>query len=165
MKRAFSIPVLIFNLTILSSGCYASAAEKPIITLDIVKKSLASFNTKNKEQGHQFSVAVVDDGGNLLYAERPESVAPGMIDASIGKAKTAARYGIATKLIELEITKGRTSYLNLPSAVPIEGGIPILLKGVIVGAIGVAGSSSDIDEGAAEGVASSLTEALNSAAK
>jgi len=165
MKSIFACSLFILSTGVVTNAFAASLANKPVLPLAIVKNSVASVNAKGKLQGHQFAVSVVDDGGNLLYAERPEGVAPGMMDAAIGKAQTAARYGIATQLIEQQVTSGRVSYLSLPKAVPIEGGIPIVLQGHIIGALGVAGSASDIDEAAAQAGATALTAALNAAVR
>ncbi|VEB95965.1 Domain of uncharacterised function (DUF336) [Cedecea lapagei] len=160
MKKILSFKFFVLAFLVMKSISVASAADKPVLSLELVEHTLASVNAHSKQNSHLFAVAVVDDGGNLLYAMRPESVAPGMMDASIGKAQTAARYGLATKFIEEQLTKGRYSYLNLPAVLPIEGGIPIMLHGKIVGAIGVAGSpSSSDDEVEASAIASLLTEA------
>jgi glc operon protein GlcG len=96
------------------------------------------------------AVSVVDDGGHLIYAERDDGVAYGMADASLLKAQTAASFGFPTKSLEDQISQGRTSFLKLPGVLPLEGGIPIVEKGVVIGAIGVGGGQSPDDGAAAQ---------------
>lgn len=91
------------------------------------------------------TIAVLDDGGNLLYLQRLDEAPLGSILVAQEKARTALLFKRPTKAFEDMIANGRTVMLTLPGATPIEGGLPLLNKGAIVGAIGVSGVQSAED--------------------
>ena len=88
------------------------------------------------------SIAVVDDGGHLLYFARPEKSFAAGANVSIGKARTAAIFKKLTKDFEDTINKGRFTMTALPDFTPLQGGVPILHDGQVIGAIGVSGAKS-----------------------
>ena len=126
----------------------ASLGSKNTLTLEIAKRAASIAMTQAHAKGGKIAISVVDDGGHLIYLERDDGVAYGMTDASLLKAQTAASFGFPTKALEDQIKQGHTSYLKLPGVLPLEGGIPVVVNGVLIGAIGVAGSDS-LDDGAA----------------
>jgi glc operon protein GlcG len=85
---------------------------------------------------------VVDEGGNLIAAERLDNTFAAGANISIGKARTAALFKRPTKAFEEIINKGRTAMATLPDFTPLQGGVPIIVNGQIVGAIGVSGAAS-----------------------
>jgi glc operon protein GlcG len=85
---------------------------------------------------------VVDDGGNLMALERLEGTFSAGPKISIGKARTAVLFKKPTKVFEDLINKGRTTMVALEDFTPLQGGIPIVVNGEIVGGIGVSGASS-----------------------
>jgi Uncharacterized protein, possibly involved in utilization of glycolate and propanediol len=91
------------------------------------------------------TIAILDDGGNLLYLQRLDEAPLGSINVAQEKARTALLFKRPTKAFEEMIANGRTVMLTLPGATPIEGGLPLLNKGAIVGAIGVSGVQSAED--------------------
>ena len=90
-------------------------------------------------------IVVVDTGGNLLYLERFDVVQYGSIDVAIHKAKCSVAFKRPTKSFENVIGGGNTAYLTLDGISAIEGGVPIIQNGKIIGAIGVSGGSSQQD--------------------
>jgi glc operon protein GlcG len=86
--------------------------------------------------------AVVDSGGELIYLWRPDSAQVASVGVATDKARTAAIYRRPSKDFEDQATGGRASALHLARAVPLQGGIPILSSGHVVGAVGVSGASS-----------------------
>lgn len=88
------------------------------------------------------SIAVVDDGGHLLYFVRPETSFAAGANVSIGKARTSAIFKKPTKDFEDTINKGRYTMTALPDFTPLQGGVPIKINGQVVGAIGVSGAKS-----------------------
>jgi glc operon protein GlcG len=90
-------------------------------------------------------VAVVDDGGNLIYLERMDGTQIGSIEVAVAKAQSANNYKRPTKAFEDALAGGRMAVLKLPGAMPLEGGIPIMIEGKVVGAIGVSGGTSPQD--------------------
>jgi glc operon protein GlcG len=88
-------------------------------------------------------IAIVDDGGNLVLLHRTDGTQIGSIDVAIQKAATALRFKRPTKAFEDVIAGGRTALLTLPGrVVMVEGGVPIMVDGACVGAIGISGMSS-----------------------
>jgi uncharacterized protein GlcG (DUF336 family) len=99
-------------------------------------------------------VAVVDDGGHLLYLQRSHGTQFGSVETAIMKAHAAVAFQRPTKSSEDAVLSGRLIHLALPGVIPAEGGIPLLRDGVVIGALGVSGVRS-VQDGqiAAAGVA------------
>ena len=134
------------TITVLAAG--AQVVEKKALTLDGAKKVIAAAEAEAVKNHVGCNVAVVDDGGNLIAFHRIDPTFPAGARVSIGKARTAALFRQPTKNFEDVITqKGRTSMIALEDFTPLQGGVPIVVGGQIVGAIGVSGASSaDQDE-------------------
>ena len=124
----------------------AQTVEKKTLTLDGAKKVIAAaveYAKKNNAPGG--AIAVVDDGGNLMALERLDGTFAAGANISIGKARTAALFKRPTKAFEdIIIKNGRTTLVALPDSffTPLQGGIPIIVDGQIVGAVGVSGAAS-----------------------
>src|SRR5215467_3750858 len=132
---------------VLSAGSIASAqtAEKKSLTLDGAERVIAAakgYAAKVKAPGGV--IAVVDAGGNLMALERLDGTFAAGANISIGKARTAVLFQKPTKVFEDIINKGRTAMAALPDSffTPLQGGIPVVLDGQIVGGVGVSGASS-----------------------
>lgn len=95
-----------------------------------------------KDNGAAPSVAIVDDGGNLLYLARPETSFAAGANVSIGKARTSAIFKKPTAFFEDSINKGRFTMTALPDFTPLQGGVPIIYDGQVIGAIGCSGAKS-----------------------
>jgi glc operon protein GlcG len=114
---------------------------KKTLTLDGAKAVAAAAAAEAKKGSEGGSIAIVDDGGNLMYLERIQPSFPMGATISTEKARTAALFQKPTKILEDAIVGGRTPLLNVWSA-PLNGGEPIVVDGQVVGAIGVSGASS-----------------------
>jgi glc operon protein GlcG len=135
---------------LLLSAISASAAgqtvtEKKTLTIEGAKKVIAAavaYAKKNNAPGGV--IAVVDDGGNLMALERLDGTFAAGATISIGKARTAVLFKRPTKVFEDIIKNGRTAMVALPDNffTPLQGGIPIIVEGQIVGGVGVSGASS-----------------------
>lgn len=84
----------------------------------------------------------MDEGGHLLYLMRLDNTQYGSIEVAIQKARSAIAFRRPTKILEEQVNQGHVRYLSLPGALPIEGGLPIVLGNQFVGAIGVSGVRS-----------------------
>ena len=118
---------------------------KPALTNeDVVKMADAAVA---HALGHQWNVAIsiVDDGGHLLWLRRLDGAAPSTAEMAIGKSRTAALGRRESKLYEDIIKQGRTAFLSAPLTAMVEGGVPIVVDGDVVGAIGVSGVKSEQD--------------------
>jgi uncharacterized protein GlcG (DUF336 family) len=114
---------------------------KKTLTLEGAKAIAAAAAAEAKRGNEGGSIAIVDDGGNLMYLERIQPTFPMGATISTEKARTAALFQKPTKILEDAIVGGRTPLLNVWSA-PLNGGEPIVVDGQVVGAIGVSGASS-----------------------
>lgn len=120
--------------------------SKPILTLDDVKKIAAAAEAEAKANNWAVSISVVDDGGHLLWLQRLDNAAPVSASIAPAKAKTAALGRRETKVYEDMINNGRTSFLSAPVLEGmLEGGVPVMVEGHCVGAVGVSGVKSSED--------------------
>ena len=144
---------IILALALALFGGSAAAQERPPygqeINLDMAKKIAAGANAESKKNGWRMAIAVVDNHGFLVYYERMDDTQNGSVDVAIDKAKAAALYRRPTKAFEDGIAKGRNALLGLRGATPIEGGVPIMVGGKVLGGVGVSGANSDQDAAAA----------------
>jgi uncharacterized protein GlcG (DUF336 family) len=120
----------------------ADLATKKSLTLAAAKKIAAAAEAEAAKNNWNVVIAIVDDGGNLLYLQRMDGTQVGSIDVAVAKATSAFRFKRPTKAFEDALKGGRQAILKLPGATPVEGGIPITLDGQILGAIGVSGVQS-----------------------
>ena len=142
--------------TALSLNASAQLADKKVLTLDGAKKVAAAAEAEAKKNNWNVVIVVVDDGGNLLYLQRIDGTQTGSIDVAIQKARTAQAFKRPTKVFEDAIAGGRTALIALHGALPLEGGLPIVVGGQLVGAIGVSGVKSTEDGQIAKAGADSL---------
>jgi len=134
--------VLLAALLALSDRSQAQVVEtKKGLTLEGAKAAAAAATAEARKGNEGASVAVVDEGGNLMYLERIQPTFPMGTTIATEKARTAALFQKPTKILEDAIVGGRTPLLNAWSA-PLNGGEPIVVDGQVVGAIGVSGASS-----------------------
>src|SRR5215470_14572869 len=125
-----------------SQAAQAQIAEKKTLTLDGAKQAIAAAIAEAKKSNATGVIAVVDDGGNLMALERLDNTFGAGANISIGKARTAVLFKRPTKAFEDIIGKGRTAMVALKDFTPLQGGIPIIVDGQLVGGIGVSGASS-----------------------
>jgi glc operon protein GlcG len=142
---------------LLSSPASAQVRDKKALTLEGAKKVAAAAAAEANKRGVGVVIAVVDDGGHLLMLERLDNTQVASVDVGIGKARTAAIFRRPTKEFEEGIAKGRTASLVIPGATPLQGGIPIVYEGTVIGAIGVSGDTPAADEEIARAGAAALT--------
>src|SRR5215510_11293576 len=117
-------------------------ATKHVLTLEGAKLAGEAAAKYAKENGAAPSIAVVDDGGHLLYFARVETSFTAGANVSIGKARTAAMFKKPTSFFEDTINKGRFTMTALSDFTPLQGGVPIIHDGQVIGAIGVSGAKS-----------------------
>jgi uncharacterized protein GlcG (DUF336 family) len=117
----------------------------PNISLATAKKVAAAAASEAMKIKINVVITVVDTGGNLLYLERFDVVQYGSVDAALHKAKCSVAYKRPTKAFEDTIGSGKTAYLTLDGIIAIEGGVPIIQDGKIIGAIGVSGGAAAQD--------------------
>ena len=134
---------------LLPLSSHAQLLDKKTLSLDAANKIVAGAIAEAKANNWSVDIAIVDEGGNLLSFQRMDGASIGAVDAAIGKARTASLYRRPTKVLE-EVAKTRPAILTLPNSVLLQGGVPVVVNGQIVGAVGVGGVTSQQDEQIAE---------------
>ncbi len=119
---------------------------KPVLTLDDVRKIAAAAEAEALAHQWNVSIAIVDDGGHLLWLQRLDGAAPVSSHIAPSKARTAALGRRESRVYEEMINQGRVSFLSAPTLEGLlEGGVPVLVDGQCVGAVGVSGVKSAQD--------------------
>ena len=125
-----------------AGAAQAQLAERKVLTLEGAKQAIRAAVSEAKKNKAGGVIAVVDEGGNLMALERLDNTFSAGANISIGKARTAVLFKRPTKAFEDIIGKGRTAMVALNDFTPLQGGIPIIVDGQLVGGIGVSGASS-----------------------
>lgn len=128
------------------------------ISLENAKKAAAPAMAEAAKNGWNMAVAIVDPAGNLVYYEKMDNTQLGSANVAIDKARSAALFKRPTKAFQDALAAGGDGLriLRLQGAVPVEGGIPLVMDGKIVGAIGVSGATSAQDAQCAKAGADTL---------
>ena len=135
-------------LVVLGTPARAQLRDTKILTLDGAKNILAAAEAEAKKNNWNLAIAVVDAAGGLVAFHKMDGTGPSNVDFALGKARTAARYRRATRLLDSALTAGRTAFLAT-DALPIEGGVPIVVDGLVIGAVAASGAASSQDAQAA----------------
>ncbi|HBS27942.1 MAG TPA: heme-binding protein [Phycisphaerales bacterium] len=135
------------------------------LTLEGANRVLAAAIAKAKEKSAGGAIAVVDHGGSLIAFQRLDGTFPAGAAVSLGKARTSAVFKKPTKAFEDSINGGRTALAAVQEMTPLQGGVPILVDGHVVGAIGVSGAHSqqEDEEIALAGAAAVVAQASGAA--
>jgi glc operon protein GlcG len=119
---------------------------KPMLTLEDVKKIAAGAEAEALKNNWAVTISIVDDGGHLLWLQRLDGAPPVSAHISPAKANTAALGRRESKIYEDVINGGRVSFLSAPKLEGmLEGGVPIVVEGHVIGAVGVSGVKSNED--------------------
>lgn len=123
----------------------AQLATKKTMTLEAAKKIAAAAQVEAKKNNWNVVISVVDDGANLVYLEKMDGTQIGSIEIAQMKARTAIKMKRPSKAFEDMIAGGRNAVLKLPDVLGVEGGLPLVVDGQFIGAIGVSGVTSAQD--------------------
>lgn len=149
LKRMLSL-IALAVFAVLSMNANAQLADKKVLTLEAAKKIAVAAEAEARKNNWNVVIAVVDDGGHLVYLQRIDGTQTGSIDVAIGKARTSAAFKRPTKVFD-DLAKTRPSITSIsPGAVLLEGGVPVMVGGQLVGAVGVSGVTSQQDAQIAE---------------
>jgi uncharacterized protein GlcG (DUF336 family) len=117
-------------------------ANKPVLTLEDAKRIASAAEAEALSNEWKVVIAVVDDGGHLLYLQRSHDTQFGSVETAIAKAHAAVAFQRPTKASEDAVLSGRLIHLALPGVIPAEGGVPLIRDGVLVGGLGISGVRS-----------------------
>jgi uncharacterized protein GlcG (DUF336 family) len=130
---------------------------KKTLTLAAAKRIAAAAEQEAAKNKWNVVMAIVDDGGHLLFLQRMDDTQIASVDVSIQKAKGAMMFKRNTKALEDIVAGGRTVMMKLAGVVPVEGGVLLEADGQVIGAIGVSGVTSPQDGQVAKAGADELT--------
>jgi len=120
--------------------------NKPILALEDAQRIAQAAHAEAVAHGWAVSIAIVDDGGHLLWLQRLDGAAPISAQIASAKARTSALGRRETKVYEDMINQGRAAFLSAPSLDGmLEGGVPVMVDGQCAGAVGVSGVKSAED--------------------
>jgi glc operon protein GlcG len=120
--------------------------DKKVLTLLAARKIVGAAEAEATKRGLGVVIVVVDDSGTVIELSRMDAAQVASVNVGIGKARTAAIYRRPSRVFEEQIRNGRVAALALADATPLQGGVPILIDGKVVGAVGVSGDSPQVDE-------------------
>ena len=124
----------------------AQVAQKPALTLEAVKRIAAAADAEAARNSWKVVIVIVDDAANLMYLQRHDDVQLGSLQIAQAKARTAALYRRPTKAwADRFAGENGNVVLGFPDVIPVEGGIPIIVDGRTIGAVGVSGVTSQQD--------------------
>lgn len=161
MKLAKSL-VVVALLLLPSRTLHAQLLDKKVLTLEAADKIAAAAEAEAKKRNATVVIVVVDDGGYPLVLKRLDDTQVASVDVGIGKARTAAIFRRPSREFEEQIKNGRVASLVLPGATPLQGGVPLIANGKVVGAIGVSGNTPQEDEDIALAGAAAFEAAMKS---
>jgi glc operon protein GlcG len=135
-------------LTVVTMGVAVRAdqlATKKTLTLAIAKQVAAASEAEATKNKWIQVIAILDDGGNLIYLERMDDSQLGSLDVALAKAKSALYFKRPTKAFQDQVAAGGNNILKLPNAIANEGGVPLMADGKVIGAIGISGATAQQD--------------------
>jgi glc operon protein GlcG len=159
MKRlAKPISVIATLLAVVSALAQSPTPYGPPISLDNAKKAAAAASAEARKNNWTMAIAIVDPNGTLVYYEKLDNTQNGSAKVAVDKARSAALFKRPSKAFQdaLASSPSGARVLAIEGAMPVEGGIPIVIDGHIVGAIGVSGDSSEHDGQCAQAGVDSL---------
>lgn len=152
--------MIIAVFAISASFTMSQLPVKRVLTLKAAKTIAAAAETEALRRGSTVVIAIVDDGGHVVLLERLDDTQVASVDVGIGKARTAAIFRRPSKDFEDQIKNGRVAALALTGATPLQGGLPLVYEGKVIGAIGVSGNTPQEDEDIARVGAEAFTRAF-----
>ncbi len=142
------IPTLLLVISaaaVLPTAARAQMLDAKVISLDAAKAIAAAAEAEARKRGWTVAIAVVDVSGGLILFHRFDEVQAASLDLAIAKARTSARFKRPTKALSDAIAAGRLALLAADGYLPLEGGVPVIVGGKVVGAVGVSGVTSEQD--------------------
>ena len=143
MQRTIRCLPVVILLVAAGFAARADTPYKPYLTLASAERVMhAAVREARRLDAPGGSIAIVDDGGHLVLLRRLDNTMPATPPVATGKARTAAIFKTPTSKFETIITEGRTPMLAVEGFMPMRGGVPLVIEGVVIGAIGVSGAAS-----------------------
>ncbi len=120
------------------------------ITLDDAKKAMVAAEAEARKNNWNVAIAILDAGGHLIFFQRMDDTQIGSVNIAMGKARTAVNFKRPTKAMEDIVAGGRMAFLAVEGITPVQGGLPVVVDGKVIGSVGVSGVQSSQDEQVAQ---------------
>ena len=150
MRIRILAAAVVLALLGIAGSTSAQFVEKKTVSLTLAKKMAAAAEAEATKNNWAMVITVLDDGGNIVYIGRMDGAQLGSIDVSQGKAHTALAFRRPSKAFQDLVDQNQAHLITRPHITAVQGGLPIMLDGKVVGAIGVSGGTSAQDEQCAQ---------------
>ena len=158
MRRTFALALCLASLPISASAQQGPEPYGMPVALQQARQIVDSARRAAGERRFAMAFAVVEPSGQLVLFEKMDGTQNGSVVVAQEKARSAALFKRPTKAFSDAVAAGRVAVISLPGAVPIEGGVPIVVQGRIIGALGVSGGTSEQDGESAAAALSALSK-------
>jgi len=146
LTQLVPVAALLASTTLAAQAQESLTLDKKVLTLAAARKVIGAAEAEARARTLGVVIVVVDDAGNVIQLSRMDAAQVASVNVGIGKARTAAIYRRPSRVFEEQIRNGRVAALALADATPLQGGVPIVIDGKVVGAVGVSGDSPQADE-------------------
>ena len=161
--RPLLVAAVVFAGSTIAGSAQQPAAPSPPpttpygspISLDAAKKAMAAAEAEAMKNNWPMAIVILDSTGHPVMLHRLDNTQYGSIRVAEDKAQTALDFRRPSKVFEDQVRDGRVAALALPGATPLQGGVPIVFEGKVIGAIGVSGNTPQEDEDIAKAGAAS----------
>ena len=150
IRTIFAVTLAICSVSVAAGTASAQLIEKKTISLAAAKKMAAAAEAEAIKNNWTMVISVLDDGGNLVDLERMDGTQLGSIEVSQGKARTALQFKRPSKVFQDLVDKDQPHLVTLDHVTAVQGGLPIMMDGKVIGAIGASGGTSAQDEQCAQ---------------
>lgn len=155
-RRLVSPALLAFGVLAVPAALRAQLADTKVLSLEAARNAVAAAEAEARRNSWRVSIAVVDAAGELVAFQRMDEAALTSTAVAQAKARTAARFRRPTRALDSSLTAGRTALLAFEGIMPVEGGVPIVVNGRVVGGVGVSGVTSQQDAQCAQAGANAV---------
>lgn len=156
MRLLLTLCTLALGSTLFAPPAAAQLLDARVISLEAAERMADAAEVEARRNQWNVAIAVVDAAGELILFHRLDGVQPASLDIALQKARTAARLRRPTKALQDALEGGRTALLALDGLLPLEGGIPVVFDGQVIGAVGVSGVTSQQDAQVAQAALAAL---------
>jgi len=145
MGRILLAMAIVYAVVGVPDTGHAQYLQTRALSIDGAKQIMVAAEAEARRNNWNVSIAIVDASGGQLMFQRMDGAGGITPDVALGKARTAARMGRPTRMLQEALASGNTALLAIDGLMPLEGGIPILLDGAVIGGIGVSGVTAPQD--------------------
>jgi glc operon protein GlcG len=156
MRLAVPLAAVVAALLLVPARAAAQLLDAKVVSLEAAERMMHAAKEEARKNGWKLSIAIVDAGGELIAFERMDDASPSSVTIAQAKARTSARFRRPTKALEEAVAGGRAALLSFDGMTMVEGGVPIVVDGRTLGAVGVSGASSAQDAQVAQAAIAAL---------